>query len=166
MKFHVLIGLVAFALTSISFTGVEKKLPNVEVVKRDGTTVNIQEYTSNGKIQLVSLWATWCGPCRQELSGLKQYHQKWAEEYGVEIIAVTVDNARMVKRAYDMAASKGWDYTILHDNKKELQTALGIRGIPFSMLTDENGNIVSESKGYYRGYEDDIEKKILKLKKT
>jgi thiol-disulfide isomerase/thioredoxin len=163
MKIHALIGLFLFALVSLSFTGADKKLPSVNLLTKDGSSVNIQEYTSNGKIQLVSLWATWCGPCRQELNGLKAYHQKWADKYGVEIIAVSVDSKKMIQRAYAMAESKGWDYTILYDSKKELQAALGVRGIPFSVLIDGEGNIISESQGYYRGYEADIEKKIQKL---
>jgi len=140
-----------------------KSLPSVNVKTFDGKEVNIKEYTSNGKIQLVSLWATWCGPCKRELNALEAIYPKWKSDYDVEIIAITLDNARSVKRAHTMALREEWPYTFFSDPDGILSGGLGVRGIPYSMLIDQGGNIVSTSEGYYEGYEAEMEKKIRDL---
>lgn len=140
-----------------------KTLPAVTVSTFEGKEVNIKDYTSNGKIQLVSLWATWCGPCKRELNALESVYPKWKEQYGVEIVAITLDNARSVKRAHTMALKEEWPYTFFSDPDGELAGGLGVRGIPYSMLIDQSGNIVSTSEGYYEGYEEEMEKKIKSL---
>jgi len=148
-----------FAFSGIFF----KTLPSVEVSTFEGEAVDIKEYTTNGKIQLVSLWATWCGPCIMELNALDKVYDDWKEKYDVEIVAITMDNSRMVKRAQSMAEKKGWEYTFFSDADGVLGGKLGLRGIPYSMLVDGDGNIVSVSEGYYSGYELEMEKKIKKL---
>ncbi len=142
-----------------------KSLPSVNVKTFEGEEVNINEYTSNGKIQLVSLWATWCGPCKRELNALEAVYPKWKDDYGVEIVAITLDNARSVKRAHTMALREEWPYTFFSDSDGVLAGGLGVRGIPYSMLIDQEGNIVSTSEGYYDGYEAEMEKKIKDLVK-
>ena len=61
------------ALTTIAFVFItslafgQKNIPSVEVKTLDGQSVDIQEYAQNGKITVVSFWATWCSPCKKEL---------------------------------------------------------------------------------------------------
>ena len=143
----------------------DKTLPVANLVDIEGNDLEINAYTSNGKIQLVSLWATWCGPCRMELDALNKVYPEWKEKYDVEIVAITLDNKRAVGRAKKMFADKEWPFTFFHDAKGELSSKLGIRGIPYSMIIDGEGNIVSTSEGYYPGYEKDIEAKLEKLSK-
>ena len=156
---------ILFSFLALSVFTVKDTLPSVEVNTFDGEAVNIKDYTANGKIQLVSLWATWCGPCKQELNALHKVYPDWKEKYDVEIIAITLDNARMVKRAEAMAERESWPYTFFTDTEGVLAGNLAVRGIPYSMLVDAEGNIVSTSEGYYSGYEADMEKKIQKLVK-
>ncbi len=159
MAFKSLLLCVLTASFSIFFD----TLPNVEVNRFNGEAVNIKDYTSNGKIQLVSLWATWCGPCKVELNALEKVYPDWKEKYDVEIIAVTLDNSRMVKRAETLAEKEGWPYTFFSDAEGVLAGKLGVRGIPYSMLIDQDGNVVSTTEGYYPGYEAEMEKKIKAL---
>ncbi len=152
-----------FSFLALSVFTVKDTLPSVHINTFDGEVVNIKEYTSNGKIQLISLWATWCGPCKVELNALEKVYPDWKEKYDVEIVAITLDNSRMVKRAITMAEKESWPYTFFSDPDGILAGNLGVRGIPFSMLIDEEGTIISTSEGYYDGYEADMEKKIQAL---
>lgn len=145
--------------TAATFS-ISKTLPSVDVNTFEGEAVNIKDYTSNGKIQLVSLWATWCGPCKVELNALQKVEANWKEKYDVEIIAITLDNARSLKRAEALAKKQAWPYTFFTDAEGILAGNLGVRGIPYSMLIDQDGTIVSTSEGYYPGYEAEMEKKI------
>ena len=149
-----------FVFLTIASATFFNTLPSVDVKTFEGDAVNIKDYTSNGKIQLVSLWATWCGPCKVELNALQKVESDWKEKYDVEIIAITLDNARSLKRAESLAKKQAWPYTFFTDAEGILAGNLGVRGIPYSMLIDQDGNIVSTSEGYYTGYEVEMEEKI------
>lgn len=154
MFFHFLMGSMSSGITEV---------PNAAVTTFEGTEVQLDEYLKSDKIKIVSLWATWCGPCRQELAALHKVYPSWKKDLNVEIIAVTLDNKRMVKKAKEMADTNGWDYTFFVDSKGELSSKLGIKGIPYSLLIDQKGKVVSVSEGYYSGYEKELEGKIRKL---
>ena len=150
-------------LTFPTYISGQDYLPEAAVVNDRGETVNLKEYVSQGKPKVVSLWATWCGPCRMELNALKKVAKRWENEYGVEIIAVSIDIPQMVGRARKMFETNGWEYTFFHDSRQELLSKLGIQNIPYSMLIDGNGQIQSIQTGYYPNYEKQLEKKIKNL---
>ena len=161
MKFrNVYITLLLF---STCFLYSQTKLPAVTVNNSNGESLDIGKYVETGGPKIISLWATWCGPCRMELNALKKVYPKWQEMYNLEIIAISVDIPPMIKRAKKMFDKNGWEYTFLHDSDQELMAMLGIQGIPYSMLLDDQGVIQSVQVGYYPGYEKELERKIKKL---
>ena len=141
----------------------QDSMPDAMVIDDQGATINLKDYVSTGTPKIVSLWATWCAPCRVELNALKKVASRWKEDYQVEIIAVSVDMPLMVKRARKMFETNGWDYTFFHDADQELMAKLGAEGIPYSMLIDGKGNIHSVQLGYFPNYEKQLEKKIKSL---
>lgn len=144
---------------------VKDGIPSAMVKTIDGTEINIADYTGKGKIQIVSMWATWCGPCRMELNELDKVYAEWQDKYDVEIIAVTTDSRRGVVAAKKMFEDKGWNFTFMHDHKGELSRKLKITGIPYSMVIDQKGEVVAKNKGFSPKYVDNLEKKIKKLTK-
>lgn len=162
MKYYNLIAIMAFLALSVSLSG-QKELPESTVVDRDGNEINLKSYVADGKPKIVSLWATWCGPCRMELNALKSSYPRWKEKYGVEIIAISVDTPPMVNRAKKMFETNGWEYTFLHDSNQELMAKMNLRGIPYSMLIDGEGNILSVQMGFSPGYETEMEAKLKAL---
>ncbi len=161
MKNHLLV--IITLLTSLSLAIGQDKLPTATVSDIDGKPIALHDYVADGTPKIISLWATWCGPCRMELSALHKVYPDWKEKYNIEIIAVTVDNGPMLKRAKSMFESNGWDYTFLHDDQKELMKKLGLTGIPYSILVDGDGTIRSVQTGYFPGYEKELEAKIKAL---
>ena len=141
----------------------QKTLPAVEVQNLHGQNINIEEYSQNGTPKIISLWATWCGPCRTELKALHKVYPRWRDKYNVEIVAITVDRGRMLERAKKMFDTNGWEYTFLHDYQEKLMNSLEIEGIPYSILVDGNGNIKSTQSGYFPGYEKELERKLKAL---
>jgi len=160
---HLRIVNVAVFLFLFIASSAQDYLPDVNVVNDQGETVNIKEYVTDGQPKIVSLWATWCGPCRMELNALKSVAERWKTEYNVEIVTISVDIPLMVGRARKMFESNGWNYTFFHDSEQKMMDALNIQGIPYSMLIDGNGKIQSVQTGYYPNYEKQLEKKIKKL---
>lgn len=141
----------------------QKAVPSIEVKTLKGETVDIQDYAKNGKITVLSFWATWCSPCKKELDALAELYPDWQEEYDMEIVAVTIDTRRAVAKVPGLVASKGWEFDILSDENQACQNALNFQTIPQTFLIDQEGNVVYAHNGYVHGDEYELEDKIKAL---
>ena len=156
--------LLAFTgLTALAFAQ-NKTLPSVNVKTLEGQSLNVQELGKSGHITVISFWATWCSPCKKELDAVKDYYGEWKEKYGVEFIAVSVDDARTAAKIPAMVQEKGWEYRVLLDANKDFQNAANIVSVPHTFLLDAKGNIVFEHSGYTPGDELELEEQIKLLK--
>lgn len=156
----------ALAVLLISISAIaQKTLPSANVKTLEGQTINIQELGKSGKITVISFWATWCSPCKKELDAIKDYYEEWQEKYGVELVAISVDDARSAAKVPAMVKEKEWAYRILLDPARELQTAANIQAVPHTFVLDQSGNIVFEHNGYTPGDELELEELFKELKK-
>jgi len=155
--------LAAAVLVSTALTPAGKTLPNVVLKRIGGETVNIQEYGTNGKITVLSFWATWCSPCKRELDAISELYPEWQEKYNVELVAITIDNARAMSKVRPILEQKGWPFEILSDANQELQQALNFQAIPQTFVVDLKGEIVYEHTGYQPGDEYELEDVIAGL---
>jgi cytochrome c biogenesis protein CcmG/thiol:disulfide interchange protein DsbE len=155
-----------FAVTLVQANDTTKQkqqLPSVMVKKMDGTPVNIQDYGKTGKIMIISFWATWCTPCIKELNNVLDLYDDWQKKYGLELVAVSMDDARTSSKVQPVANSLGWPYLILLDENKDLARAMNVNNPPQTVLIDQNGNIVYVHNGYTEGSEIELEEQIKKL---
>ncbi len=142
-----------------------KTLPTANVKMLDGQTVAVKDLAPEGKITVFSFWATWCKPCIAELDAIKDLYPDWQEKYGVEFVAVSVDDARTVARVKTFATNKGWEYTIVTDAAKEFQTAMNVSNPPLTVLVNGKGEVIFEHLGYSPGNEIELEEKIKEASK-
>jgi thiol-disulfide isomerase/thioredoxin len=154
--------LLCFLLTFTTYSQVD--LPNVDVTTLSGSTVNIKEATNQDNVVVVSLWATWCVPCLKELDAISEVYDDWQNETKVELIAVSVDDSRTVKRVKPLINGKGWDYTILLDTNNDLKRSLGAATVPLTLLI-KNNQIVYRHSGYSVGAEAELYEKIKEYSK-
>ncbi len=155
-----------FAVTLVQANDTTKQkqqLPSVMVKKMDGSPVNIQDYGKTGKIMIISFWATWCTPCIKELNNVLDLYDDWQKKYGLELVAVSMDDARTSSKVQPVANSLGWPYLILLDENKDLARAMNVNNPPQTVLIDQNGNIVYVHNGYTEGSEIELEEQIKKL---
>jgi len=138
-------------------------LPDISLNTLNGEDINIQSISSNDKIAVVSLWATWCVPCIKELDAISEYYEEWKDEVDFELYAVSTDDSRTIKRVNAMVNGKGWEYTVLLDSNNELQRALGASTIPLTLIV-KNNKIVYRHSGYSAGVEFELFDKIKELK--
>jgi cytochrome c biogenesis protein CcmG/thiol:disulfide interchange protein DsbE len=146
---------------TISLNG--NPFPSIPVKTLDGKTVNTHDYTKKGKITVVSFWATWCTPCKRELDAIHEMYGEWTDKYNMQLLAITIDDARGLTKVPAMVQSKGWEFTVLADNKQELQQMLNFQTIPQTFLLNDAGEIVYAHNGYNPGDEFELEKKIAAL---
>jgi peroxiredoxin len=148
--FCILISISAFA---------QDELPSIDLTTTEGKKINFQEAASSDNVVIVSLWATWCVPCLKELDAISEVWDDWQEETNVELIAVSVDDSRTVKRVKPLINGKGWDYTILLDSNNDLKRALGASTVPLTLLVKDD-KIVFRHSGYSPGSEIELFEKI------
>jgi len=142
---------------------VKDKLPDINVKTLDGESINIQEFGENGKITVISFWATWCLPCKKELDAIAEMYPEWQEDYNMELVAITIDNARGLSKVRPMVEEKGWEFEILSDAGENLKRALNFQTVPQTFLLNQAGEIVYSHSGYAPGDEFELEDKIKKL---
>lgn len=140
------------ALTPL-FLFSQNSLPSIQVQTLDGKEVNIQDVVKDNDLTVISFWATWCKPCHKELDNIAELYPQWKKEYGVEVIAITIDDARAFSRVKPMVARQGWEYTILSDKNQDLQRALNFQTIPQTFIINTAGRIMYTHSGYVPGYE-------------
>ena len=70
------------------------RLPSVDLKTLDGETFSTKQMTTGEHPFIVSLWATWCMPCREELDAISLVYEDWVDEFGVTLFAVSIDDSR------------------------------------------------------------------------
>lgn len=120
-----------------------------ELLSLDKSSFRLADFS--GKVVVVNLWATWCGPCRSEIPEYEQVRSKYAGR-GVEFVALTVEDPRTsserVKqfvREYKFGFRLGWA-----DREMALMLMNGRNTIPQTYVIAADGQIVSHWRGYSR----------------
>jgi len=134
------------------------KAANFTLRDADGNNIRLSEY--RGQVVLINFWASWCGPCRQEMPLLDDLHQKY-EPLGFTVFGVNVEQNR------DMADKVLRDipvtFPILFDDENLVSEMYDVDAMPATLLVDRNGDIRFTHRGYKPGYEDQYEKQVRAL---
>ncbi len=146
-------------------TKTSKYLPHIKLKDMNGKEVNVQELSKQGKVLIISFWATLCSPCKKELENMNELIDDWRKKYNVELIAISIDDSRNSMKVKPFVDGKKWDFTVLLDVNQDMQRALNISNCPYTLLVDKNGSIVYRQFGYSEGDEQVLEAKIASLPK-
>ena len=152
--------LFIFLISSL-FIKAQSTLPDLQLKNLDGKMISIQEI-SKDKVLVFSFWATWCVPCINELDVISEQYEDLQDEFGFELVAVSVDNTRSRSRVKPMVNGKGWEYEVLFDTNQKLKRALNISTVPYVIIV-KNGKIVYTHSGYTPGAEEDLFAKFKKF---
>ena len=164
MKKHTLIALLLFyTVTAFSQNKELQTLPSVSLKDMDGKPKNMADYSKNGKITIISFWATWCSPCKKELNNINEIYDEWKSKYNLELVAICTDNARNVPKVKPYVLGQGWEYEIIMDVNQDFRRAMNVVQIPHTFLLYASGNIVYQHSGYVEGDEFALEEKIKSL---
>jgi len=113
-----------------------------------------------GDIVLINFWATWCGPCRQEIPLLMELQEKFKNDRFV-VLGITIDtNHREVEQfLHDMLVT----YPILFDEGQVLSEQFEVKAMPSSFILDRDGIIRFEHIGFKPNYAELYIQEIQKL---
>jgi peroxiredoxin len=155
--------LFAFVILTVSFVGsgnTGKPLPSKELKKLNGDVVNLDLIA---KPAIISFWSTTCIPCIKELNAINEKYDSWKKEFGVEVYAVSTDDARFAARVPVIVNKKDWKFPVYTDHEKQLFKALNIVNNPYTIIVDKDGRIVYEHTSYKEGDEEDFVNVIKKM---
>ncbi|TXE18829.1 TlpA family protein disulfide reductase [Psychroserpens burtonensis] len=154
--------LFTLLITSLSFS--QDVLPSMQIKSLDGQSIQLVDISKDDQLVVVSLWATWCVPCKNELDAISEVYDDWIDETNVKLYAISVDDSRTVKRVKPLVSGKGWDYEILLDTNSDLKRQLNAPTIPLTLLV-KNNKILYRHSGYTPGAEDELYEKIKEFSK-
>ena len=123
---------------------------------------NLRLAEQRGRVVMVNFWATWCGPCRQEMPQLDRLYQKYRAS-GFVLLGVNVDDD--ARKAADVAAKLGVSFPVLLDTDKAVSKLYDLSTMPSTVLIDREGKVRYVHRGYLTGYEDNYDKQIRELLK-
>ncbi len=148
----VLMGLAlsVFAATSLASSGLEgQQAPDFALKSSSGQNLRLSEY--RGDVVMINFWATWCGPCRQEMPLLDELYTRY-QRVGFNLLGVNIDDDS--RRAMQMVEELGVSFPVLFDASKEVSKLYEVQAMPVTVLVDREGNVRHVHHGYKPGYEE------------
>ena len=153
MKFkNLILGLTlsVIAATSLASSGLTgQAAPDFALKSSSGENLRLSEY--RGDVVMVNFWATWCGPCRQEMPLLDELYSRY-ERVGFSLLGVNIDDDS--RKAMNMVSELGVSFPVLFDARKEVSKLYEVDAMPVTVLIDREGTIRYVHHGYKPGYED------------
>ncbi len=125
----------------------------------DGNQVDLQ--TLKGKVALLNFWASWCGPCVAEMPHIEKLHRDFKDQ-GLVVLGVNSEEAE-VARAF--VKERGYTFTTLIDEGKEVAAKYEVTGIPQVFIINREGKIKWHALGYGSGREIELRDAVEKVLK-
>jgi peroxiredoxin len=160
LNFTLLMALIFGAQPTIAAVAPNSAAPDFTLHTLNGPNMRLQE--QRGQVVLINFWATWCGPCQQEMPKLNALYEKY-HAAGFVLLGVNVDDD--VKHAAVVAQKLGIKFPVLLDTDKAISHLYDLSTMPSTVLIDRDGRVHYVHKGYLAGYEDTYDKQIRELLK-
>ncbi|MDM3872175.1 TlpA disulfide reductase family protein [Porticoccus sp. W117] len=153
-----IIGLGVIATTVNAADQSTDKAPDFTLKSNSGDNMRLAE--QRGNVVMLNFWASWCGPCKQEMPLLDELHKRYSRA-GFTIIGVNVErdpeDAKRVLR--DIPVS----FPVLFDTESSVSKAYDVSAMPTTVMIDRDGKIRHLHKGFKPGYENEYRKQIKQL---
>ena len=145
-------------VTSVSASSGSGAAPNFTLTSRNGDVVSLADL--KGQVVMINFWATWCGPCRQEMPLLDALYKRY-NRMGFTLLGVNVEE--------DSSGADKWladtpvTFPILYDTKNQVSKLYNVTAMPSTVLVDRQGNVRFLHRGYKPGDENDYQNAIREL---
>ena len=126
----------------------------------DGTTVSLESL--RGKVVFLNVWATWCGPCREEMPSMQTLYDDFKGNKNFVMLAASQDTSgRDVVASY--VKKNGYHFTILLDPENKISETYEVSGVPETFIIDRKGQIVAHHMGGFDWSRPDVKDALQQL---
>jgi len=147
-RFAAVVAALALALPALADpTG---PAPQFTLVAKGGQDVSLAQY--KGQVVMLNFWASWCGPCRQEMPLLESIYRKY-NRMGFTMIGVNVEPDS--KSADEWLKATPVSFPILYDRDSKVSKLYNVAGMPSTVIIDRHGNLRKLHRGYQPGDENE-----------
>lgn len=152
------IALFGLVFSVLAYTSIERKAPDFTLKSTEGDNLRLSE--QRGDVVMINFWASWCGPCRQEMPLLDGLYQRYSKA-GFKILGVNVEEDPEAARKLlkDIPVT----FPVLLDDESIVSELYQVEAMPTTILLDRDGNIRYLHHGYKPGYEEHYRREIVEL---
>lgn len=154
MSIQILIRLLAL-VTLFAAVPVNAAMPKVGSIApgftlKSNAGKNLKLGDLRGQVVMINFWATWCGPCRQEMPHLNRLQERYRKA-GFTVLGVNIDDQPEVAR--EMIQKLAIVFPVVFDTDKQVSRLYDMSAMPSTLLLDRDGRIRHIHLGYRSGYE-------------
>jgi thiol-disulfide isomerase/thioredoxin len=142
-----LVAVFASATFAASSSG---PAPAFKLTGRGGKAIDLTQF--KGQVVMINFWATWCGPCRQEMPLLEDIHKKY-KAMGFTMLGVNVEPDSAAAEAWLGKLAKPVTFPVAFDTESKVSKLYKVAGMPSTVFVDRKGNVRVMHKGYKPGDE-------------
>ena len=128
--------------------GVDSEAPDFTLETLAGGNLRLEEY--RGQVVLINFWASWCGPCRQEMPILDRIHNRY-EDTGFAVLGVNVEGKRAP--AQKIVDKTNVRFPVLIDAAQDVSETYDLKAMPTTVVVDRDGVVRYIHRGYKPGDE-------------
>lgn len=118
-----------------------------------------------GKVVFLNVWATWCGPCREEMPSMEQLYEEFKQSKDFVMLAVSQDRAGR-EAVMPFVESHHIHFEVLLDPKNIVGDAYDVTGVPETFIIDRKGRIVAHHVGAFDWSRQDVRQALNELLKS
>lgn len=165
MRKSIIVSVITIVVAAAFAAAASAALPRVgspapDFVLKSATGHNIRLSELRGQVVLINFWASWCGPCREELPLLEKLHARYRKA-GFALLAVNIDDDRA--NADTLLRKLGVGLAPLYDGDKRVAKRYDVDTMPATLIVDRDGRVRYVHRGFRRGYEAKYEREVREL---
>ncbi len=140
--------LLLTTLASVRAEALSGPAPDFTLRSNTGKNLKLSEF--RGQVVLLNFWASWCGPCRQEMPALDKLHKRY-RKLGFTVLGVNVEEDS--RQARQLLKEVKVSFPILFDTRNQASQLYHVEAMPTTVIIDRDGNMRYLHKGYKPGEE-------------
>ena len=149
---------IVFASSAFASTELKGAAPDFTLKSLKGSNVKLSEL--RGDVVMINFWASWCGPCRQEMPILNDLYLKY-RDMGFTLLGVNVEENS--SKAANMIRELKVVFPVLFDTDNTVSKMYKVEAMPSTIIVDRDGNMRYLHRGYLPGYEDEYQRQVREL---